>query len=301
MKDILYKVIYNPTINFFIRNINKLFFKKVIQIPPSGKVKFNFDELSFYIHTNQTNYITHVLYYGGCENYEYASIFKKLITKCEVFFDIGTNTGFYTILGCKANKKLKVTCFEPAIGSLYYLSQSIESNHISDRVKIEPIALSDSSGTIEFNDVTNHKYKNLKYNLAGESSTSQIQTGRPFNKYTVNCITLNDYIEQNQSNKIDLIKIDTEGTEDLILKNASKVLINDKPIIICETLYNRIESNLDELMKEYGYNFYNHYPNGLVKVETIKRKNDDDVRNCFFVHPDKEYLINEFVVTTPIN
>src|SRR6478672_3284639 len=191
MKEILYSIIYSPAINFFIRNINKLFFKKFIKIPPSGKVKFNFDDVSFHIHTNQTNYITHVLYYDECKNFEYSSIFKKLITNCNTFFDIGTNTGYYTMLGCKTNPQLKVVCFEPAKGSLFYLSKSIISNHISDRVKIEPIALAGNSGTIEFNDVTNHKYKNIKYNLAGESSTSQIQTGRPFEKYTVNCMTLN--------------------------------------------------------------------------------------------------------------
>lgn len=297
MKNIFYAILYHPLINFFVRNINRPLFKSIVKIPPSGRVKFNFGELSFYIHTNQTNYITHVLYYDGCENYEYAAIFKKLVAKCETFFDIGTNTGFYTIVACKSNPKIKVTCFEPAIGSLYYLSKSIISNDISGQVKTEPIALSDHSGTIEFHDVTNNKYKNLKYNLAGESSTSAIQTGRPFKSYTVNCTTLNDYVAKNKAGKIDLMKIDTEGTEDSILKNAGTVLSNDKPIIICETLFNRIESQLDDLMRQHGYLFFNHYPEGLKEVSTIKREKDDGVRNCFFVHPDRKHLIEEFIFT----
>lgn len=123
MKNIFYQIIYNPAINLIIRNINKVFFKKIYSIPVAGKVKFDFDELSFYIHTNQTNYITKVLYYEECKNFEYSSIFRKLIMNCEVFFDVGVNTGYYSVLGCVANPKLKVYGFEPAIGSLYYLKK----------------------------------------------------------------------------------------------------------------------------------------------------------------------------------
>lgn len=296
MKQVLYSIIYNPSVNFLIRNINRLFFKAIVKIPPSGKVKLRYDDLSFYMHTNQTNHITHVLFYEGCENFEYSPVFKKLIAKCGTFFDIGANTGYYTILGSRVNPSLKTTCFEPAKGSLHYLSQSMESNRISDRVKIEPVALAGMTGKIEFNDVTNHKYKNLQYNLAGESSTSQIQTGRPFDKYEVPCITLNDYMKTYSGGKIDLMKMDTEGTEDTILKHASSVLTNHKPIIICETLFNRIEASLDSIMREYGYEFYNQHPNGLVQVDTIKRDKNDGVNNCFFVHPDKRHLIEEFIV-----
>jgi hypothetical protein len=49
-------------------------------------------------------------------------------------------------------------------------------------------------------------------------------------------------------------------------------------------------------MASYGYEFYNHTPQGLKKVRTITRKADDGVSNCFFVHPENFHLIEEFVV-----
>ena len=134
------------------------------------------------------------------------------------------------------------------------------------------------------------------YNLAGESTTSNIQTGRPFKKYNVNCLTLEDFLKNKNYPKIDIIKIDTEGTEDKILKNAKTILTIDQPIIICETLFNRIESNLDDIMAEFGYEFYNHHVNGLQKVRTIKRIVDNGISNCFFVHPNKKHLIEEFII-----
>jgi hypothetical protein len=90
--------------------------------------------------------------------------------------------------------------------------------------------------------------------------------------------------------------MDTEGTEHLILKCADVILEQMKPIFICETLYGAIESELESIFSKYGYEFYNHQGSGLKKVTSIIRENDNGVRNCFFVHPSKFHLIEEFVL-----
>ncbi len=56
--------------------------------------------------------------------------------------------------------------------------------------------------------------------------------------------------------------MDTEGTENLILEKSDYVLREMKPIIICETLFNTIESELERIMRSYGYEFYGHIPAG---------------------------------------
>ena len=81
----------------------------------------------------------------------------------------------------------------------------------------------------------------------------------------------------------------------MILEKSVNVLTDMKPIIICETLFDTIEQNLEKLMDSYGYEFYNHDDSGLKKVKTIVRRADDGVRNCFFVHPVKFHLIEEYV------
>ena len=115
-------------------------------------------------------------------------------------------------------------------------------------------------------------------------------------KNIVTSTTLSTYIEQNQVGAIDLIKIDTEGTEHIILGNGREVLEDHKPIIICETLFDKIENQLDDLLSSYGYEFYNHVSGGLQQVETIKRNQDNGVTNCFFVHPDKKKLIEPYII-----
>ncbi len=137
----------------------------------------------------------------------------------------------------------------------------------------------------------------LEYNLAGEGNTGSKKTSRNFCKETVKTCTLDEYATQHSDKNIELIKLDTEGTEDMILKNASEVISEMKPIIICETLFGRIEDKLEKIMKAHGYDFYNHLAMGLQQVNSIQRTKDNGIRNCFFVHPSKKDLIEKFVTS----
>jgi len=161
---------------------------------------------------------------------------------------------------------------------------------------VESLALSHKEGEIEFYEIKNSKYKYLEHNLAGESNTGSKTKGRNFHLNMVNTTTLNNYVKLNKAQNIDLIKMDTEGTENLILENSKQVLTKMKPILICETLYNTIEKDLEKIMGSLGYEFYNHTELGLKKVKSIIRKEDNGVRNCFFVHPSKYHIIEKFVV-----
>jgi FkbM family methyltransferase len=192
------------------------------------------------------------------------------------------------------NPEIKVVAFEPASGPLFYLKENVRINNFK-KISIEDIALSEKNGEILFYEIKNKKYAYLEHNLAGESNAGSKTTNRNFVPIQVNTKTLDSYIKQVNEKKIDLIKMDTEGTEHLILEHSHSVIENFKPIIICETLFNTIESDLEIIFRRYGYEFYNHTETGLEKVDSIIRKEDNGVRNCFFVHPSKFNQIKEFV------
>ncbi|KPL16475.1 MAG: hypothetical protein AMS26_04510 [Bacteroides sp. SM23_62] len=266
-----------------------------MELPPSGTIRISIgDGKTLKLKTNQTNYITRLLFYRGYLNFEYTNIFISLIRKINSFYDIGANIGFYSLMGAKINETLKVTGFEPATGPSFYFNENVRLNNLNNIIT-EKLALSHKEGEIEFYEVKNPKYKYLQFNLAGEGNTGSKTSTKIFEIKKVKTTTLDKYVQDNEADSIGLIKIDTEGNEHLILENAVNVLSNMKPIIICETLFNTIEQNLEKLMGSYGYEFYNHIDSGLKKVKTIVRKRDDGVRNCFFVHPDKFHLIEEYV------
>ncbi|MGB1206375.1 MAG: FkbM family methyltransferase [Chitinophagales bacterium] len=298
MKQIFYKTIYSPSINKVLRVINRSLspiLPNKIKLPPSGLLTVkNVNGKNLKLKTNQTNYLTHLLFWYGFQNFEYTDIFLKLIKKVNVFYDIGANIGYYSLLAELENPEIKVVAFEPASGPLFYLKENVRINNFKN-ISIEEIALSEKNGEINFYEIRNHKYTYLKHNLAGQSNTGSDAANRNFVSIQVKTKTLDSYIEQVNEQNIDLIKMDTEGTEYLILEHSHIVLGDMKPIIVCETLFNMIETKLETIFRKYGYEFYNHTAAGLEKVDSISRKKDDGVRDCFFVHPSKFHLIEEFV------
>jgi FkbM family methyltransferase len=297
MKQLFYRIIYHKTVNWALRNVNKAvspIFEQV-RLPPSGIVRIRVREgKTIKLKTNQTSYLTHLLFWEGYQNFEYTKIFIRLIKKVSVFYDVGANTGYYSLLAELENTLTKVVGFEPATGPLFYFRENVRINNYQN-IRVESLALSHQQGEITFYEVKNHKYRYLKHNLTGEGNAGSKTTQRNFVPNLVKTTTLDQYVSDVGEANIDLIKMDTEGTEHLILRHATWVLDQMKPIIICETLFNVIEAELEQLFKTNEYEFYNHAENGLTKVETIVRNVDDGVRNCFFVHPSKYHLIEEFV------
>lgn len=297
--NILYRVIYNNKLNFILRNINfklRNFLPKKIKLPPSGILKLKTDSGIIKLATNQTSYLTQLLFWNGYKTFEYSDIFEKLSKKIDVFFDIGSNIGYYSLLSVKSNSELKAYAFEPALGPKFYLNKNITINNFSNKITAIDLALSNTSGTIDFYEVESLKYNYIKHNLAGEGNAGTKKTSRNFVKNKVKAERLDDYVKQHKIESIDLIKIDTEGTEKDILESGKETIKQFQPIVVCETLFNTIEDELDDYFKELDYIFYNHTKNGLKEVNTIKRKKDDGIRNCFFVPKSKINLIKEFIV-----
>lgn len=293
-----YKIIYQKHINYVLRHLNlilKNFFLNKIKIPPSGILNLKTDSGIIKIATNQTSYLTQLLFWNGYKNFEYSTIFESLAKNIDSFLDIGSNIGYYSLIACKANSKIKAYAFEPALGPKHYLNKNIVLNKLERQIKPVDLALSDTIGNIDFYEVESLKYKNLKYNLAGEGNAGTKTTSRNFIKNTVTATTLERFVKTEEISKIDLIKIDTEGTEIHILNSGIEIIKSYEPIVICETLFNTIEAELDDYFETLNYQFYNHTPKGLEKVSTIKRSIDNGVRNCFFVPKSKLHLIKNFI------
>jgi FkbM family methyltransferase len=286
MIQIFYKIIYYPPVNRLL-----LFFNKFIsnfssfRLHPSGTIKIKIsDSNSFKMSANQTSYVHKLLYWNGPYQFEYTPIFIELIKHCKSFVDIGANTGYYSLLATKVNPLIKVFAFEPANGPLHYLKKNVLLNDLQVSILIHDKALSNETGEVMFYEVRNKKYSYLHYNLSGVGSLKADLSKRV---YPVNALTLDEFIKDNLVESIDLIKIDTEGTENIILKGAEQTIQQFHPIIICETLFNKIEGELELIMKKHEYLFFAYENKKLHHLESLSRTYDNGIRDCFFIHPSK--------------
>lgn len=298
LKQLFYRTIYEKNINFLLRNFNfrlSFLLPSKIKIPPSGVFKLKTDSGTIKFQTNQTSYLTQLLFWNGYKEFEYSEIFEKLVKKTNTFLDIGANIGYYSLLATISNPTIKIYAFEPACGPKYYLKKNILLNGFQNNINFQGLALSETIGTIEFYEVKSEKYNYLQYNLSGENNAGTKTVSRNFLKIEVESMTLSAFIENENITSIELIKIDTEGTEVEILKSGKNYIEKFMPIIICETLFHTTENLLTDFFSKMDYEFYNHTEKGLKKVDTITRTKDNGIRNCFFVPIKKRHLISEFI------
>jgi FkbM family methyltransferase len=292
--EFIYKFIYHPYINPILRRINKVFSPFTnFQLPPSGTITLKVEgDKSFKMSTNQTSYVTKLLYWRGADSFEYTIIFKDLIKKCHVFIDVGANSGYYSLLASSLNKRIKVFSFEPAQGPLYFLKKNVSINKFENQIEVKATALSSQKSEILFYEVNNPKYGYLKHNLGGVGS---LEKDIKKKAHKVETIKLDQFVQEKKIAKIDLIKLDTEGTEDFILKGSIESIRRFQPIIICELLYNKIEGELETIFKNENYLFFLHSNGRLIPTATLRRTEDDGIRDGFFVPSSKIELVSKFI------
>ena len=291
------KVVYSSaSVNKIFRTINKLMQPVTeFRLRPYGVLTVRYRHIKFKMATNETSYVTKQLFWKGAANFEYTPIFAELITHCRSFADIGANTGYYSLLAAKANPSVTAHAFEPASGPFHFLEKNVTINRLSHRIFPHPIALSNREGEVEFFEIKNPSDTFATYNLSGVGGLKKThETQENSIRKMVRTERLDEYCRRLNINGFDLIKIDTEGTEDLVLEGLKNIIDESNPIIICETLFNKIEGKLESIMKSHGYLLFNHKDGKLHQTATLVRKIDDGVSDCFFVPPQKLNLILHF-------
>jgi len=148
------------------------------------------------------------------------------LKNCQVVFDVGANVGEWAKLALTINPKIWLHCFEPANGAFQRLVSSgfppsVVCNNLGVGQKPEDKELfifDDGSGT------------NSLYQRWGLEDGWGIKPQQ--RTEVIKLITLDDYCQDNNIEKIDFLKIDVEGHELCALKGADNLLREEKIKII---------------------------------------------------------------------
>ncbi len=254
--------------------------------------------IQFKMVTNPTNAVTKFLFWGGVEGFEYNSsrVFCEVINHASVFFDIGANIGYYSLLASSIRQKnIQVFAFEPMPSIYDFLIKNCEVNGF-DNIRCFQLALSDAAGEATFYGVVNPKFEHLPQ-LTGDGGLSKDHSGKISKiQFQVNTMGLDAFVTANlPDKKIDFIKLDTEANEHRVLSAAHKVLSEHRPIIQCEILKNQIESEMQHILDRYGYLYYRAIDKGLMLVDSFSNNNSDFV-DYYLVPKEKQNLVSKFVI-----
>jgi FkbM family methyltransferase len=137
-----------------------------------------------------------------------------------VFFDVGANVGQTSTAALSTYPEATVLAFEPDKTSF----DALTSNVHSARFKAHNLALSDTNGEARFFD-----YGALATsNSLVEDSQYAKRAQHPVTVRTVHCETLDAFCASHGIDRIDVLKIDTEGHEMAVLEGASDMLAENR-------------------------------------------------------------------------
>jgi len=201
--------------------------------------------------------------------------FLKL--KSPIIFDIGANSGCYSIFYATKYKNSKIYSFEPVKTIYHKLKKNLHMNKIKN-IKSYNFGFFDKEMKSKIGLPSNKKgnrVNNKKNYLVNDGFYSIFEKKNP---QQIKLKTFDNFIKKNMVKKISFIKIDTEGSEYQILKGAQNSIKKFRPIVQFE--YNYVTKSLNKnKIKNYMKFFKNldykkYYLAKNYKLKSNLKKNE---------------------------
>jgi len=206
--------------------------------------------------------------FGGFQKHVYHNRFIK-IGADDVVFDVGGNVGIMSLFFAKQAVNGQIHSFEPTNYAIEKFKRNMQLNPgLSQRITLNQCFVSSESSPesdlVAYSSwpVVHTKEKNHSIHCGVVKDTRNVP-----------CVSLDDYATLNGINKIDVIKIDTDGHELNVLKGAQQILKKFHPKIIFEIgIYIMDEHHIS--FKDYDDFFQNHcYTLCTTRGKNINSKN----------------------------
>jgi FkbM family methyltransferase len=165
-----------------------------------------------------------------------------------VVYDIGANTGLYSVIAAKVNRANRVIAFEPFPPVMHHLRSTLRVNRCTSAVAVEPVAVGSAAGTAPL-------YIPLQdHGLVETSSTLSADFKDEYSEVIqVPVVTIDSFDAQRHPGRATVLKIDVESLEAEVLQGAVGVMRRDRPVVFCEVLPKGDAPAIDRLRDELGY------------------------------------------------
>lgn len=219
--------------------------------------------------------------FSGWEKFS-VQIWISLCAQSKVIFDIGANTGVYSMIAKTVNPAADVHAFEPFEAIYKKLAHNAAINGFDVHSNCTAISNYTGKGVIYSAE------KDFAYSVTVNQNI-WVKDAEPF-KIDIQTITLNDYIGQQQIESIDLMKIDVETHEPEVMEGFMENFLRFKPILLIEILNDEVAGKLNQYFAPADFDFYNiDEHTGIKKVNLLSKS---DFYNFLIVPKEKAHLFN---------
>ncbi len=175
-------------------------------------------------------------------------------------FDVGANVGNYSKMLLDSFANVNIFAFEPHPKTFQALQ-----NNLKDKATLENFGCSDKAEEIEIFGT------GVSASILEDVHTELNYQKREYEKNSIKTLVLDSYLQEKSIEKVELLKIDTEGYELNVLKGLVKTISEDK-IDFIQFEFNSMNvfnhTFLFDIHKILtNYNFYRLLPNELLKLD----------------------------------
>jgi FkbM family methyltransferase len=225
------------------------------------------------------DWIPNRVFWFGWQGYESgeSAIFWQRARTARITLDIGAHVGFYSLLAGHANAAGRVFGFEAYGPTAARFRRNLAMNGLAN-VEVVQVAVGSEVGEAPFFHVP-HGIP-CSAGLAGHILL-------PYHPHSVTTMvpvtTVDSFLAERRLTGVDLVKMDTEGTEPQVLEGMAETLARDHPMIIAEVLGGRDkEAPLRDLLGPLGYSMHIILPDGPRPRDEVDH---DTGGNFLFVPP----------------
>lgn len=220
--------------------------------------------------------IDFAIYLGGMFERSTAVALAKLTEPSSLVLDIGANIGAHTLhLASLVGPKGRVMAFEPTDFAFRKLRRNLDLNpSLASRVEAFHCFLTARDG----GNVPNAIYSS--WPLAAEAGLHAKHLGRQMQTDSAQARSLDSILSERADRKVQLVKLDVDGFECDVLRGATSVLRDTRPIFVMELAPYVLEergASLDQLLSFFlpsGYVFYDErthkrLPSGAKELQRL--------------------------------
>ena len=243
----------------------------------------------FYMLLTPSEHIQQQLFWYGYYEKALGDLIKKLLQPGYVFLDIGANIGYFSLLASNNEPTSKIISFEPVKNLFEKLEQNISINTIKNITAFN-VAVGDVNEEKEL-------FISTPDNL-GMSSFREPEnySGK---KEKVKVVSIDSWFRTARLSKVDLVKLDVEGSELAALKGMQETLQDFKPLVIAEInpgtlrLFNLTPASVYDFLDKLDFTGYLISERG--KLEHVKKDKINQTVNVLFVHKEKIDLLSPLI------
>lgn len=182
------------------------------------------------------------VYFNAVEP-EQTRALMDLLGPGQVFYDIGANVGYYTLLASRlVGETGSVIALEPAERNLAYLRRHLAINDVGN-ARVIPEAVADHVGEARFDAGANP----AEGHLAGIRDGDGSRTGPMVPVTTLDALVERTALAPN------VVKMDIEGAELLALQGAARTLATAKPALLLSVHSETLRDQCGALLQAHGY------------------------------------------------